>query len=520
MNDKKKISVVVDNRLRIKTSDLSKDAIDRLSNLFIHSNPQHYKLKKMGFKAWKEPKIIKTHEFEVDSNGVEWLTLPRGGTDRLREVVTSCGFSLEFVDRRTEGDWSLVCRYGQHGLSSFDGALRFPPHQVALWEHQTRIVDAVIKRENCVVRSATGSGKTSATLASITKINLPAIVVVWEKGLLKQWLERAAIELGLYDDDVGIIGQGEYRLRPLTVAMQQSLNKFSDEKWVEIKAAFGVVVGEELSRFAAATFQKTIDRFPARYRIGISAEEKRKDGKEFLIYDLFGKIGVDVDAPEMVAAGIVLDVEVRVVPTAFRADWYVEQRADEGRVPDFNRLLEEMTADEARNNLVMSTVAKATEGDRQALVFSHRVEHCRSLDSLFASYGIRSGVMVGEDPERYEQTVMGLRSGDRQVGIGTFGKIGLGLDLPAVAAGVIATPCHSNRPMYMQVTGRLSRTAKGKTDAVLWYLWDQHVHGLYPLYNLRRWSASVKIELEMGSVGIDDYLEGKKTRRKQWQNTK
>jgi superfamily II DNA or RNA helicase len=140
-------------------------------------------------------------------------------------------------------------------------------------------------------------------------------------------------------------------------------------------------------------------------------------------------------------------------------------------------------------------------------VFSHRVDHCRVLDSLFTAYAIRSGVMLGEDPERYEQTVMGLRSLERQVGIGTFGKIALGLDLPAVAAGVIATPCHNNRPMWVQVTGRMSRTAKGKTDAVLWYLWDQHVYGTYPLYNLRKWNTVVSIDINGEWISIEEFLD-------------
>ena len=104
---------------------------------------------------------------------------------------------------------------------------------------------------------------------------------------------------------------------------------------------------------------------------------------------------------------------------------------------------------------------------------------------------MRSGVMVGEDGEAYAETVQGLWSGDRQIGVGTYGKIGMGLDLPAVAAGIAATPCHNNRPLWKQITGRLCRTTTGKSDAVLYYIWDRYVHGIIPILNIKRWSHRV-----------------------------
>jgi superfamily II DNA or RNA helicase len=502
MIERDKIEIVVDNRLRIRLAGLPDNACEQICQLFTHRNPQHYKLKRMGFKAWKEPAVLKTWQTEA-VNGEQWLSLPRGGMRRLRGALSELGLGWLVLDHRVVGDKEAV-----------GWADSFPEHNVELWEHQERIVNGIINTQNCVVRSATGSGKTTALLCAISRIQLPALVVVWETGLLKQWLERIERELGLSGDDVGIIGGGKFRLRPITMAMQQSLNALNHQKWDLVSRSFGFLGADELNRFAASTFNKTINRFPAKYRVGMSAVEKRKDGKEFLIYDLFGGIGADVGSAELVEAGIVHDVEIRIVPTDFRADWYAAQHADGKQVPDFHRLLEEMLADKHRNALIASVVAQATEGGRQALVFSHRVEHCRRLDSVFAGLGLRSGIMVGEDGESYSATVFGLRNGSKQIGIGTFGKIGLGLDLPAVAAGVIATPCHNNWPLWVQVTGRLSRVADGKTEAVLWYLWDRHVHGLHPIYNLRRWSKLVRVmDDDHGWMEASDYLGGMKLQR-------
>lgn len=487
------VEVVVDNRLRIKRNSLADEEISNLETLFSHKNPMHFKLKKMGYKAWKEPAIIRSYVHDITDDGFEVMTFPRGGAGRLREVFGKSKRKILFRDGRTIG----AKNFGS-----------IPSHGVELWEHQEHIVDTIVERENCIVRSATGSGKTTAFLAAVSTLQLPTIIVVWESVLMQQWVDRVGSELGLYGSDVGIVGSGTYRLRPVTIAMQQSLNRMSDDRWREINATFGVVGCDELSRFASSTFQKTVDRFTARYRVGMSADEKRKDGKEFLIYDMFGDVAADVGASELVKAGIVHDVEIRVMPTDFRADWYVDQRRDDEQVPDFRRLLSEITEDDDRNKLVVSIVSRATGSDRNALVFSHRVAHCRALDSMFAGYGIRSGVVIGEDKTTSAETIEGLRSGTRQVGVGTYGKIGLGLDLPAVAAGVMATPCHNNRPLWRQIVGRICRTAAGKTDAVLWYLWDVNVYGTYPLYNLKRWNNRVIVWIDNSEwVDVDSYLE-------------
>ena len=504
----KSVIITVDNRLRMPVDHLPGRAVERLCELHTHRNPQHFKLKKMGFKAWAEPPEIRSWHMSAPGEGRTGpgteLSLPRGGMGRLRQVLSECGVGWTVIDRRTEGDPVLV------GMRE-----PLPAHKVALWDHQEVIVEGVLRRENCVVRSGTGSGKTTALLAAVARAQVPAIIVVWEKGLLRQWSERIDRELGLRGSDVGMIGGGAYRLRPITLAMQQSLNRLNDARWREVERAFGLVGADEISKFAAVTFRASIDRFPARYRIGMSADETRKDGKEFLIYDLFGVVGADVSQDELVEKGIVRDVEVRIVPSSFRADWYVEERERDGVVPDYDRLMDELQADGARLRLVTDLASRASADGRPVLVFCQRVMHCRRVDAALAAAGVRSGLMIGEDPAAYESTVRGLRDGSVRVGVGTISKIGLGLDLPSVSAGVVAVPAHNNRQLFNQIRGRLCRTAKGKDDAVLYYVWDRAVHGLQVLRNLRRWCKTAYVMQDDGYwIEAGEYIDKNKPVRR------
>jgi len=493
-----RIKIFVDSRLRIPLDDLDEGTAENLRGEFTHNNPKYFKIKRMGFYPKGERPIIRTWGHHDSDEGVLYLSLPRGGMSQVRSVLKAGGYSWETIDLRTEGDPDLVDWY------------ELPSVRRDLWEHQELAVESILKTENCLVRAPTGSGKTEVVIGAISRVNLPSLVVVWESGLLRQWQERLELTLGLTGEEIGLIQGKSFRLRPITLAMQQTLDRLSEDKWREVCSAFGLVACEELSRWAARTFSRTIDRFPSRYRVGVSADERRKDKKEFLIHDMFGRASIDISFDELVRKGIIHDVEVRVIPSEFEAPWYREAAESEDQVADFNRLLDEMIVDEERNSLVGERVAQCVAEGERVLVFSHRVEHCRAIDAAITARGIRSGLIAGDDGEMCERTKADLRTGDRQVGVGTYARIALGTDIPIISSGVVASPIHNNKQFVGQVRGRLCRTAEGKSRAVLYYIWDYKVSGKKALQNLKKWNNVVKVRHVDGLLeewlSVDDYL--------------
>ena len=117
---------------------------------------------------------------------------------------------------------------------------------------------------------------------------------------------------------------------------------------------FGTVICDEVQRFAAKTLFAAVELWPARYRVGISADESRKDKKEFLTYDLFGDVAADIKRDDLIISGNVLDVEVRIVETDFRFPRYAETK-------DFNELLEGMRTDEPRNQIILDLARAEAE---------------------------------------------------------------------------------------------------------------------------------------------------------------
>jgi superfamily II DNA or RNA helicase len=478
------VQIIIDNRIRVRVSGLGVDVIAELKEAFEHKNPQFFKLRNLGYPVWKEPRVIRT--WEPESRWAEnWINVPRGGLARVRQVLDEYEIDRTIKDNRTTGNVELVDA--------------MPDHNVELYPYQCELRDKAIAAQTCIIKSGTGSGKTTAAFAIAGELKLPTLVIVPTRPLMDQWVTRAQKEMGFKKSEIGIIRASTMRLAVLTIALQKTLSlRVDDEDLVKF---FGCVIADEVHLFAARTFIKAVDPFHAKYRIGVSAEHKRKDGKEFLVLDEFGGVAHEVTRSELLASKHIVDMEVRVLTTDFEAPWYglppdddeEKDDAEEDKELDFDRLLREMSDNEQRNELIMRAIRMGLNQGEQVLVMSHRREHCRTLDQLLAREGIKTGFLIGGDDYRAEfvRTREAFEKEKLQVAVGTFQAIGYGIDLPKASVIVAATPIAGNKFFWSQVRGRVCRTAKGKNDSWMYYLADTNVYGMQHIKNMVRWNKRV-----------------------------
>jgi superfamily II DNA or RNA helicase len=486
--------IIVADRIFVRTR---KDAVllhSELTTGFEHSNPQRFMKEKLGIWCGDEPRTITTWEASDDPEDPEYefLTFPRGGMARVRGAFERLGFAYDIEDGRCYGE--PAPKY---------------THAMNLYEHQELALAAILERENCILRSPTGSGKTTTILAAIARMQVPALIVVPNRKLFDQWVERVVFELGIARKDIGEIRGGKFTIKPVTIGIQKSVAlKSAHPKMVDY---FGMIIADEVDLFAAKTFFAAIDPYPARFRFGVSADHRRKDRKQFLIHDLFGDVVMHIKHEELVKSGHVLDVEIRVVPTDFRADWYGSERSDDDdgtwsptkgdKEPDYNRtrLLTEMQNDGDRNRIAIRAARELLARGDQVFVLVEYREHCSIIDQAISGMGTRTGLLIGGDDyaAEFSRTVHGLRDGSLQAGIGTYKALARGIDIPRVGTAVCVTPVAGNEQLLKQVRGRICRTSTGKTGACMVYLWDRFV---YPdhLANLARWNASTVIQDDQG----------------------
>lgn len=474
----KGIEVVVDSRLRLRSELLERRALADLKRVFEHANPEFHKAKAMGFSTWgKDPKI-RTWALEADGT----LTLPRGGLRRAREVLREHGMHAVVRDRRVlrpPVEWPEL-------------------REINLRDYQSSAVQTALRSQQGIVRCPTGSGKTLMALALAAETRQPTLVVMQNRKLLEQWMDRAVSQLGLRESEIGVLHGGK-KLRVgqrLTLALQQTLvsRSFPHE---DVAPLFGALIVDEAQDIGGAFFQRAVDRYPAHYRIGFSADERRADGKEFIVYDEMGDVIYELTRKECEEHGAIVPVEARLMETGFDAPWYATAEPGER---NFNQLLDEMTRDAHRNASLVALVNHlVATGQTPVLLFTHRVEHARLLaDELIFAAGHRCGLLVGEKgyEVRFDEDKARLGRGEIPVACGTLSAIGKGIDMPAVQSGILATPITNNPQFFNQVRGRTCRTARGKTAAALYVAWDRSV---YPklLRKISGWNDGRAVEFSL-----------------------
>ncbi len=478
--------------LELALADVPAELVDALRAEFTVANPVRAKLEAMGRRnramAWRAAKTPAELRFWREAGGV--LHLPRGAVSRVRRVAEAHGVRLTWRDEREAGG-DFYARAIAHRPASREadgGALRW---------YQTEAIARAMDRQCGIIRAPTGSGKTTIALGLVAAVRVPTLVVVWSGALFDQWVQRLRDELGLRADEIGRYGAGHDQVRPVTVAMQQKLWRGMSRDFV---ARWGMVVIDEVQRAPARTFAEVVGQIPAKYRIGISADETRPDGLEAVTYDVFGPLVYEVSRDDLIADGSVRDVEIRVVPTEFRADWYRDQLARR-QIPDIKRLLDEMEADDARNELVAEVMQGEVREGRQVAMVASRVAICRRVDAALAARRVGSGVAVGEDGAAAGEAIARLKSGELRALCASIQLFGTGVDVPALSRGVLATPIGSNRQLFGQVRGRLSRPGE---PAVLYVLWDRHVYSANMLRRLEAWNRRVLVRVGGGWVDASE----------------
>ena len=234
---------------------IEKEILRRL----VFLNPKWAENERLGRWNRDTPKYVTAYEKTRRGD----LILPRGFVRQLLLMCRERGVAYEIDDRR---------RVVPEADFSFAGSLK---------RFQQEAADRMLKREFGVLSAPTGSGKTVIALYMIAARRQPAVIVVHNRELAFQWIERIRTFLGLPDEAVGLIGAGRKELgRQVTVALIQSLCKCVRE----VAPLTGYLVVDECHRTPSRTFTEAVSAFDARFMLGLTATPWRRDRLSRLIF--------------------------------------------------------------------------------------------------------------------------------------------------------------------------------------------------------------------------------------------
>ena len=302
-----------------------------------------------------------------------------------------------------------------------------------------------------ILRAVPGWGKTVAACALIVELKVPTLVIVHKEFLMDQWVERIAQFLP--DAKVGIVQQKmcDYTGKHIVIAMVHSLAGSrqyppSLYKWP------GLVITDEVHRIGAATWSPVPPLFSARWRLGISATPRRKDGADNVFTYHIGRLLFAAQEKRMIP-------KVRRVWSNFRL---VKTERFNPNLVSSALLIRFLTKSRSRNRLIIDQLKKAVQAGRKILVLSERLEHLSTLEKMLLKE-------MKSDPPTIGYYVGGMSKEERkdaetkQVIFATKQYASEGLDIPPLDTIFLTTPIGD----VEQPVGRILRPYHGKKDPVV-----------------------------------------------------
>lgn len=315
-----------------------------------------------------------------------------------------------------------------------------------------------------IYQAPTGSGKTVAMLASIADLRQRSLVIVNKKELVQQWVDRSQEFLGYTP---GFIGDGKWDEKEFTIAMQQTLWAKRDEIDEEFWNKWGMVVLDECHSVQADTYHQIMQRFPAMYRIGVSATPK-KTGDFKICEAVMGPIIHTTPKKPLREKGYLITPKVYTIATPFNYPFYPNvigiNKIGKKYVKKQNNwkdVISKLIVDVPRNTLI-ANIAQSLQG-RVVLILSKRLEHLEQLRQLL---GDKREVLLLTGAESLSERMNVYERASRGNCIILSTLADEGVDIPRIDAVFLAFPM-KNISGIRQLIGRGERPHPDKKDFII-----------------------------------------------------
>ena len=367
--------------------------------------------------------------YSIFSETRSWLRIPRGAGIAI--------FGLPKDNRMVKG---------QPMDAIFEGELR--PYQKKACELTTQTLK---KNYGALLLACCGAGKTIMAIHLACTFGVRVGIVVHKEFLLTQWKERIAAFCP--DATIGIVQQNRCDIGcDFTLFMMHStISRMYDNPTVF--SQIGMVVVDECHHISAKFFSQIMQKFPAEYRLGLTATPDRADGLGFALNYFFGPTACQIQRES--EAG-----QQATVHRCFYKDGKQTAITMSNGKLLYAKMITRLVEDEKRNEFVLEQIIKQVKNGKCVLVASERRKHLQELAALLPS-SISHAFYVGETSKKRKREREENKE-DCDVLFTTYQMASEGLDIKRLNCLVMATP----KKQIEQVVGRILRKKDGKPVVV------------------------------------------------------
>lgn len=442
------ITAIIDDHIRVRKADLPighEAAIKQ--RLTVRNGDKVAALKR---KQWGAQDMPDAFVLYVDA-GPE-LVLPRGYAAELRAGLQASGHELRWDDRTSTPSlrWDQLVNQGP-----------------ALRPDQEQACQAILRMRQGVLQAPTAAGKTVVVLEAWRRAGLRGLILVEKAGLAKQWRDRALEHLGI---DTGMIGEGEWDERALTVAMFQTL--YRREIGADWWRRWGFTACDEAHHAPAASYIDTLNKVCSRYMIGVTATPLEGEWTQPFLTHAIGPIFHITSPDELRRQGLRVMPLIKRVRTGWR--WVPANKRDEQLVDTkviYRRILKQLEESLARIGVVAQTIINQPPESAQLVVAKSLAYLDRIRTALeFGGYEGEIYMMRGAESGARRAEISRLADAGGCVILATVADEGV--DIPRLDRLHLPWPSRQARTLIQQV-GRVLRSHPDKHGVIVFDYVDE-----------------------------------------------
>lgn len=319
---------------------------------------------------------------------------------------------------------------------------------------QTEVVNAYLQPtpHDGLLCLHTGGGKTVCALFIASQLRVKTLILVHNTFLRDQWVDR--IQAFLPRARIGTI-QGEtvdVANKDIVIAMIQSISMKEYPK--DTFHGIGLTIIDECHHIASEVFVRAFPKVTSQHMLGLSATPERKDGLMHVITWFLGPILYRSDTGDKEDSDVRVEVYQYTHPDPEFNTIIYNSSGVMFTTLMINKLAEFANRTQYLSDIIAGVMDECA-GQRQMLVLTDRVDHCRLILEALPETWRQHGAILGRDVKSAQRTEW---CASKKILIATYAMCKEGFDVPTLNTLLIATP----RPDVDQIVGRILRVEKSQ----------------------------------------------------------
>jgi superfamily II DNA or RNA helicase len=275
-----------------------------------------------------------------------------------------------------------------------------------------------LRHKGGIIKAPPRFGKTISSIFVMTKLKRKTLIIAHQKDLLEQFYTsfRAFTNIDDVQDIkpkqkkrdakgrvVGFFGDYDNpeELDVCLLCWQTFASKYGPERISTYSNTWGLIIVDEVHKLGGVCYAKTINRLPARYRLGLTGTVERVDGREFLLNDIIGPV---------VAEGRVATIPCKVIIT------HTGLPIRYTFLEPLPNLYKRLYNNQERMEIILNDLLKDVEAGRYICFAFHRCSTKQLINwtDKLKMMGVKAESFYGTCKDR-EGVLLRARSGETQV---------------------------------------------------------------------------------------------------------